>query len=342
MTIGFCGLLLVGACLVLAPLNLRRLELTLRVPHRFHASREVPFEAELRNGRRLLAAYEIEILLRFPQKVERFGHADWTPAGGVSTLQERLSIPNRSCSESVDYELASQFPFGFFEVRRAHSVSCPILVYPRLLTPIELLVQGLQFDVLPSAGLASGDTLGEPRGIRLYQPGDAANRIHHPATARSLARGHGPRVRAYDPPGFHPHRCRIVFHSHVPAGEMIRFDHFERGLSLVAGTLAYFLALSSKACLQASFTEWQSHPCESRTQFFDCLTLLAQVNRPARTPAETLSEVLANVPVDEQLILISDSPPQAWIGLVPSDRQKVIVIDIRQIRAKRREFQLVR
>ncbi|MFT5467132.1 MAG: hypothetical protein ACI8UO_002235 [Verrucomicrobiales bacterium] len=340
MTLGICGLLLTGTCYAFAPRNLRGLRLKLRLPHRFRACRSVTLEVELRNERRLLGAYNVDILMRFPQKIERSGHADWTSARSVSLLRDRLSIPSRSCSSEVGCEFRSRFPLGLFQVRLTSSVDCPVLVYPRLITPTELLVGGSQPDLLPTTGATAGEAFGEPRGIRVYQPGDAANWIHLAATTRSLARGHGLRVRAYDPPGFHPNSCRIIFHSYSNAGEMIRLDRYERSLSLVAGTLAHFQSIYTNVIIQAEFTNWLYRPCENRSQYFECLAQLAKSNRPARTPAHKLIDVLQGVPTDEQLILISDSPPYNWIHLVPTSHKQVIIVDIRQIRFKQRRIQL--
>lgn len=341
MTLGFCGLLLVGACFGLASLNLRNLELRLQLPRRFHASRSVPFEAELWNGRRLIDAYQITVVIRFPQKVERIGYLPWTPVGSISGMHDRLSIPVRSAFSSVDYSLTSRFPFGLFESRLSSNAPTQVLVYPRLITPLELLTEGAQPDHMPTSGIALGDYLGEPRGVRPYQPGDPANRIHQPATARSLARNQELQVRAYDPPGFHPYSCRVIFHSFASPGELIRFDRFERGLSLVAGTLNYLQSVQTKVTLQADFTDWLCRPCENRAQYSECLALLAKTKQPTPSSAENLAEVLQSVPVEDQLIIISDSPPDEWIHLIPSSHPQVIVVDIRQIRFRKRRIQLV-
>lgn len=341
ITLGICGLILVGVCGWIAPRNLRNLGLQLRMPHRFHATRSISFEAELQNGRRVLDAYQVELTMRFPQRVQRLGRADWTPAGGHSLLHDRLSIPVRSSADEVGYEFSSTFPLGLFQARLTSAVSCPMLVYPRPITPKQLATDGSQPDLMPTtAGAAAGDSFGEPRGIRPYQPGDAANRIHLAATARSLARGHGLRSRAYDPPGFHPHRCRVIFHSFAKGGELLRLDRFERGLSLIAGTLGYFQAIHTKVTLQADFADWRCHPCENRTQYFQCLALLAQAKRPKGTEDQKFADILKNVPTDEQIIIISDSPPMNWRELIPNQHQHVVIIDIQHVRFQRRKIRL--
>jgi len=339
ITLGGCGLMILGGCFVMAPRNLRDLELEVRLPPRFFAMRNVTAVVELHNRRRAGNAWRVEVSVRFPHKVERSGHAPWTPAMGSSLRSERLSIPVRGGFQEVDVEIRSRFPLGLFRVHRSDTCRCPVVVYPQLITPVELQWEGLQTDPNPTAGAAPGDLFGEPRGIRPYQPGDKATRIHHFASARSLSRGQGLQARAYDPPGFHPDRCRIVFHSYAKAGEVIRFDRFERGLSLVAGTLCHFQTNQTKVTLQADFAGWRSWPCETRAQYLECLALLTRTERARQTKAHELVEVLQATPATEQLIIISDSPPEQWADLVPLTHHRAILVNIRQVRFERRQFQ---
>ena len=339
MALGVLGLLLLGASALLAPRNLRRLELELECSSRFFATRSIPLNVKLVNPRRLLDAWAVELSLRFPHEVERKGRANWTPARGGTQLRERLSIPARANVSKVEVELHSRFPLGLFAVRRKLSVACPMMVYPRLITPPELLLDSLQPDHHPISGAGLGDLFGEPRGIRLYQPGDKATRIHQPASARAIARGQGLQVRASDPPGFHPSACRIVFHSAAKAGEIIRLDRFERALSLAAGALAHFQAKQTKLVFQADFANWRACPCESRSQSIACHALLASAER-AQTKPQQLAEFLQQIPAEEQLVIISDSPAENWAHLVPPSHRGAVLINIRQVRFKGRRMQL--
>ena len=184
-----------------------------------------------------------------------------------------------------------------------------------------------------------GDLFGEPRGIRRYQPGDKAARIHQPASARSLALGRGFQVRAYDPPGFHPDRSRVVFHSYAREGEIIRLDRFDRALSLAAGTLAHLHSSQTKVTFQADFTNWKCFPCEDRSQYIECLALLAKAGRSSHTDAQGLGACLESVPKDEQLIILSDSPSPHWLEFVPPTHESVMVINIQQVRYSRPDIQ---
>lgn len=340
MTLGICGLLLVLACLGLAPRNLRDLELRVDMPTCFFAARRVGVVMELANRRRVLHARDIGITARFAHGVECRGHARWTAARSRSLVRERLSIPDRAVSPEVDYELHSRFPLGFFEVRQASRAPCPMLVYPRRILPREFQLGGALADPHPASGAGAGDGSGEPRGIRPYQPGDRAARIHPFASAHAMARGLGLQVRATDPPGLHPARCRILFHSLTRKGEVIRWDRFERALSLTAGTLALFQSNQTQATLQADFNDWADCPVASRAQFLQCLALLARARRAKDTKPRELAEMLQRVPAGERLVILSDTPPEHWQELLPAARRDAIVIDIRQVRFRRRAMNL--
>ena len=224
--------------------------------------------------------------------------------------------------------------------RRKVAADCPALVYPQLITPPELQVDGSNADHNPHAAAVLGDLFGEPRGIRPYQSGDKATRIHQAATARSMARGRGLQVRAFDPPGHHPNGCRIVFHSCAKEGEVIRPGRFERGLSLAAGALAHFHTNQTKVSFQADFADWNCRPCDKRSDYFECLALLAKTQRAKATRAQDLQEALQQVPSGEQLIVISDSPSKHWRELVPSAHPQAILINIREVRFKKRSMKL--
>lgn len=331
-TLGACGLLILGGCYLLAPLNLKNLELSVQLPPRFFATRGVHADVELHNRRKWFGARNVEIRLCFAHHVVKHALALWTGAQSSSPMRERLSIPARAEFTEVDYELRSGFPLGLFELRQKSKATCPALVYPQPITPPELLWGGLKPDHHPRTGSALGDLFGEPRGIRSYQPGDKVARIHQTASARSVSRGLGLQVRAYDPPGFHPDTCRVVFHSHAREGEIIRLDRFDRALSLTAGVLVHLHASQCKVTFQADFINWNRAPAETRTEHIECLALLATARRAPKTKGQELAEVLKNIPKEEQLIIISDSPTDQWADLVPPTHHGAVLINIRQVR----------
>lgn len=340
MTLGLCGLLLVGGCFILASLNLRGLELRIQAPERFIAGRKVLMTAELWNSRKILSAWDTRVSISLPHGIKRIGFAKWLPANSGAELTQSVSIPSRGMISRIHFEFRSRFPFGIFEMRRTSSSSCSMIVYPRMITPAELKVGGSQSPLDSVVGIGFGDLFGEPRGTRFYQPGDKITRIHQVASARSVSGGREMQVRVYDPPGFHLQSCRIIFHSYAPAGEFVRLDRFERALSLVAGTLAYFQANRMKVKFQADFAKWRCFSCESRKQYHECLKMLAGAKRCRNTGKSDVDDVFESPSEVEQLIIISDSPPAYWIELIPPSRNRVMVINIREFRFKKRKMRL--
>lgn len=330
ITLGSCGLMLVAGCFVLAPLNLRGLELRVRLPPRIFAAQAVTVQMDLLNKRRVFDAWAVEATVRFPHATELSGSAAWTSAQGTSVIKRHLHMPGRAVLSELSWRLRSSFPLGFFELSLDSVSSCQTLVYPRLIEPEELHLDALQ----------PGDPFGEPRGIRPYQPGDKAARIHQFASAHSIARGQGLQVRVFDPPGFYPDGCRVVFHSFSKSGQIIRLDRFERALSLVAGTLAHFQGHPARVRFQADFNDWRCCPCQTRGEYLECLALLARAKRKHHTSGRELAEILRNTSAREQWIIISDSPAANWADLVPAHHADAILVDIRQVRFKKRQMRV--
>lgn len=335
ITLGGCGGLMWVICFMLARLNLRAVDLEVQLPLRFFAMRSVQADVQLSNSHPWRHARQVEIRMRFVHQVIKHAFAPLTLARSSSVLKERLSIPARAECFEVDCEIHSIFPLGLFEVCRKWDAPCQAMVYPAPITPPELLCGGMQPDHQPNSATAMGDLVGEPRGVRRYQSGDRMARIHQSATARAMSRGQGFQVRAYDPPGFHPQRCRVVFHSCAGEGEIIRSDRFDRALSLTVGTLAHLHRNQTKVTFQADFNDWAELPCAKRSEYIDCLTRLTTAVRAEHTSEQELIQHLQRVSVEEQLIIISDSPADQWAELVPASHPATLVINIRQVHFRR-------
>lgn len=335
MTIGACGLLMVAGASLLARLNMAGLKLELKLPARFFAMRSVHADLELINRRRWLHARQVEIRMCFVHQVVKYAQAPLTLAGSCSVLREHLSIPGRAEFSDVACEMNSSFPMGLFDSSQRTSVDCATLVYPQAITPPELLWGGIQANHQVGhhldAGSAMADFSGEPRGIRCYQSGDKMARIHQPASARSVPLGRGLQVGAYDPPGCYSQHCHIMYHSCAKEGQMIRRDRFERSLSTVAGTLTYFQAQGTSVTLQADFNNWTRLPCTVRAEYIECLALLATATRSSHTSERELTRYLQQVSMNEQLIVISDSPTDHWKHLIPTSHPAVMVVNIRKL-----------
>ncbi len=338
MMLGLCGIILLISVWALGVLSLRKLEVSLHAPTRVKAGIAFPLEITLHNRHFLLDAFHTKIML---QLLGRDGKNDagaaieavapWTASGSAARIELPVTLRKRGAANIHSVWLTSTFPLRLFRLHRYLEVDREITVTPRCITPVELSCDGSMYDAVPRSGSATGHTFGEPRGIRPWQAGDSAKHIHWPASARSLAQGHALRVREYDPPGFHPDHCHIVFHSYATGGEMLREDRFERALSLLAGALSTLQRGGIPCVLAADFYHWAPVSCTTHAQLADCLYNLSSISRARGTEAHDLEACLRGVSSDHTLMIISDMAPESWAHLLTKHPQTLIV-DIRQVR----------
>ena len=328
--LGLSGLLVLGGALILSRRNLKRLEVRLRAPTRVYAETAFDLQLALANERPVLDAFRVHLELELAKRARLQSEARWTACRSTSTVRLRGSIPRRGAVADHDFTLRSSFPLDLVQATTSGSTKHEILVYPRPITPREFFTHGALHDSSLLPGMTSGNAPGEPRGIRPWQPGDPAKLIHWPASARSLSRRQGLRIRDNDPPGFHPQSCTILFHSYGTTGELIREDRFERALSLTCGALHYLRQHGIPTILVADFLEWKPLAGQSRGGFAETLAGLARARRAKDTEAHNLQAALEAVPAQHSLILISDMPPHAWESALPD--RPALVVDIRQHR----------
>ncbi|SHI44682.1 Uncharacterized conserved protein, DUF58 family, contains vWF domain [Rubritalea squalenifaciens DSM 18772] len=333
ITLGVCLFIILLGAIIFGRRNIAKLKVELDLPHRVHAHKSFSARARIINQRAFLDTYNVDISIHLPQGKVQQAKAKWIPSKCGAEYNFRPSIPMRASVLEMHYELVSRFPFGLFTMRKRGTVSAPLLVYPRLIIPRELLSEGTLSDLNPNQGSTQGDALGEPRGIRPWQPGDPAKKIHWPASARSLNRGHGLRVRENDPPGFQPEFCHVIYHS-FGRGEVLREDRFERALSLLAGTLSLLMRHNVAAKLQADFLGWSSLPCQNTAQYQECLAIMAETKRAQGTESHELQSALKLVERNHSCIIISDMTTDAWLPSVKLPHG-TMVIDIRQIHFQR-------
>lgn len=331
LLLGGCGLLFLFMAWMLSWLSLRSLSLAMHLPKRVKAGMPFDLELTLHNRRIWLDAFQIRVKLIMPRKTILNTLAPWTPAGSASRIVESFTLPSRAFEDSHAVQLSTTFPLGLFYLKRELIVRHKVTVIPRAIPPRELNSDGSLHDSQPRGGVTAGQSFGEPRGIRPWQAGDSARRIHWPASARSLARGHDLRVREYDPPGFHPDYCHLVFHSYASGGEMLREDRFERAISLLTGSLGVLQGNGIPCVLTADFNDWQNIACSTRFQMVECLSQLSRVQRNRGTEAHDLENVLRSVSPDHALVIISDMPPASWQHLLVN-HPHTMVIDIRHVR----------
>lgn len=342
IVLGLSGMVLIALAWLLGKFSLKNMSVKMHMPARVSAGAPFDLELTLHNHRALLDAFGTEVRLDFlAVGARRDGGscveavASWTASGSAARVHQQVTLRGRGFADVHPVRLTSTFPLGLFRLHRHLEVRQEITITPRPIVPLEMNNDGSLHDALPRSGCSAGHSFGEPRGIRPWQAGDSARHIHWPASARALARGHSLRVREYDPPGFHPDHCHIVFHSFATGGEMLREDRFERALSLLAGSLTELQGSGIPCMMTADFNDWEPMLCNSRAQLVDCLCRLARVKRARGTESHDLQATLREVSPDHTLMVISDMAPESWQHLL-AKHAHTLIVDIRQVKYRNR------
>jgi len=328
--LGLALCLLMAAGWLLGRLNLTNLTGSLEAPPGVPAGGVFPAVLTLRNRRRWWDAFALGLELELPGKARATGYARWVPSGSAADLELRVAVPRRAHVLAHPVRLTSAFPLGMFQHRRVLVAEHEILVFPRPITPAGLRAMGVLMDAAPLSGAAAGEAMGEPCGLRLWRPGDAMRRIDWPASVRSWSHGTGLVVREADPPGFHPRRCLLLFHSFGADGSLIRPERFEHALSLAAGVIRQFHQLGIPVRLVADFDGWTEHPATNRAQLAACQEVLAKAVRARGTEAHDLHAAAARVRDDEVLVALSDMPVAAWRDTLPKPRLPALTPELRE------------
>lgn len=128
----------------------------------------------------LEASGPIRIVPRAPSGPET--RASGSPRGSRNAVVA-FTPARRGVVESMVVELASSAPFGLLWWAREIRVDLPrpIHVAPRLGQPGPL--ETVQESSVGDAPLKVPSGVGEPRGVRLYRPGDTRRSVHWPATS---------------------------------------------------------------------------------------------------------------------------------------------------------------
>ncbi len=330
ITLGLSAVTLMICCYVLGRSNLYHLEADVSLPHKVHANKSYRPQVVIRNHRSLLDAFHVKLYLAFPHGAVLASQSAWVAAGSLASASLLVRIPMRHCSLEHPYKFSSTFPLGLFRFSTRQLLHHPLTIYPRSIIPDELLEVGASGQCQYPDQQSNLQHAGEMRSVRAWQPGDAAKNIHWPASIRSLAHGHGLRIREFDPPGLLPERAVIIFHSFSAEREMMREDTFERGISLIAGSIAYLRNLNIRADLVADFMGWIPLVTKTRPQYYECLSFLADGKRAVGTELHELQSAIDAISDKEQIIIISDMPPDAWFDLVQIP-DSASVVDIRQV-----------
>ena len=334
-TLGVSGITLMICCYILGRLNLSNITPKLSLPNRIHANKRYQPAVTLTNARNLIDCLHAKLYIALPHEVLLDCEARWIPANSSATRNVPILIPHRSAALDLACKIVSSFPLGLFLFSKRKYIHHPLTVYPRPITPVELLDHGsLDQSTTPTITMQS-DYSGEPKGIRSWIPGDPAKSIHWPASARSLAREGQLSIREFEPPGFFPETCAIVFHSYSHEREMMREDSFERAISLLAGTIHHLRNLNIEITVHADCLGWMPQKAKTRAEYYELLAMLAEVERAKGTEQHEIDTILTKINHDPS-ILISDMPIDAWAPYLTLPHTS-LPIDIEQIHFSNRK-----
>jgi uncharacterized protein (DUF58 family) len=196
--ISHASLTLLAFCMLVAVLsvgaiqtmrNLRRLEVTRRLPDQAVAGRPIHLEIDLHN-RRLMGTAQ-GLVITSPVRPAPHGRPPSVflpsvPARGHVTERIELVLPNRGLYRFDELEITSRFPFGFVERSIVAGESQDLLVYPRLGKLSRRLFEFERESHPHQEGRRPGPASNEVdyHGLREFRDGDSPRWIHWPTSAR--------------------------------------------------------------------------------------------------------------------------------------------------------------
>jgi uncharacterized protein (DUF58 family) len=186
----FCmlvSILLVGA--LLTKRNLRRLEVSRRLPDQAVAGRPIHLEIELRNRRAFGTAQGLLItspVRPAPEDRQPSVFLPAVPPRGQVTERVEMVLANRGLYRLDELEIQSRFPFGFFARSVAAGGPQDLLVYPRLGKLSRRLFEFERESHPHQEGRRPGRVPNEAdyHGLREFRDGDNPRWVHWPTSAR--------------------------------------------------------------------------------------------------------------------------------------------------------------
>jgi uncharacterized protein (DUF58 family) len=184
---------LIVASGILSEMSLRGLEVTRIPPGRLHAHRPFLMAIALKNGKRRLPSFSIEVEdLLADRPLDKKCYFLKLPAGRTQQTSYRHTLPRRGRYPFTALRLSTKFPFGLFRKSRRIELPAEVIVYPAL-EPVG--------HPPPPRARAYGEESrgqrgrrGEFHGLHEYRDGDDPRDIHW----RSSARRGRPMVREYE------------------------------------------------------------------------------------------------------------------------------------------------
>lgn len=300
---------------------------------RVSAGEVLPIDLEVaRAGRR--GAGDLYTVLHQPpygiEEVSGGGVAlEWPTDGGAARATLLAKCPRRGVYDLPGVRVCSDFPFGLLCAYAVFPLAQSVVVYPRF-SPLESL------EIAPGrryhpGGVALASNLGDSLefiGSRPFREGDSVRDIDWAATARLDQ----VIVREYRQEYFH--RVAVILDTHVPAGQPMRRDDFERAVSLAASVSDYMARQEYLVDLFAAGPDVYHLTAGRSLAYVDeILEILACVEATSHEPfidlAPEVDESLAQITTIICLLLDWNEARREFVARIAQDGAAVKVIIIR-------------
>ncbi len=223
---------------VLSEMSLRGLEVVRLPPGRLHAKRPVLMGIGLKNKKRRLPSFSIEVEDLVDEKpLDKKCYFLKLPAGRLQHTSYRHSFAARGRYTFTGFRLSTKFPFALFRKSRIVEARSEVIVYPALVAVGRPPPPRAQ--VLGEENRGRPGRRGEFGGLHQFREGDDPRDIHWRSTAR-LGRT---MVREYEDES--ARRVSIFLDHALPGGEACADadarEGMERAISVAASLAADYL-----------------------------------------------------------------------------------------------------
>jgi uncharacterized protein (DUF58 family) len=159
--------------------NLSGLSLTVDSISAVFAGEEAPFSLTLRNCKRYIPTYSVNIL---SEGLTSRSYFPIVPARGETVMEVKIVFRKRGLYDARSFTAQSGFPFILFVGERRMEVAKEVLVYPALRDVGDIVSEGWGAAVGDTARIAGAGE--EIRSIRDFRYGDDSRHIHWKASAK--------------------------------------------------------------------------------------------------------------------------------------------------------------
>jgi len=163
---------------LLSEQGFRKVRVVVQLPRRCFAGTPAAIRVTVRNGKRRLPSYALQVRLTGEATGPRFLRLG---PGEAATATLQPCFPRRGLHTLPPLRLATRYPFGLFAKSAPAASSTPILVYPALAPYPEAPAEGTGARQAARRRGASSELF----DLRPYRPGEDMRLIHWPITAKA-------------------------------------------------------------------------------------------------------------------------------------------------------------